>query len=115
MTEGVINLWVPMTDPYDLALIAKLGEEAAELAKACSRATMQGLDGTTVEQEGRSNGLEILREYTDCRAVMQLIGERQVIPEIETHGSVLEDRHWAKVKGFRRWMVLLSEALSTSR
>lgn len=101
-----------MTDPHALALISKLGEEAAELAKACSRATAQGLDGTSPAQEGRTNGLEIMREFNDCRAVMQVIGERSTVAEVDTHGRELEARFWGKAKGFRKWMALIDEHLA---
>lgn len=39
------SLWIPMTDPVDLAHIGKLGEEAAELSKICHRISIQGIAG----------------------------------------------------------------------
>lgn len=36
--------WQPITDKHDLAVLGKLGEEAAELCSAISRCIIQGLD-----------------------------------------------------------------------
>lgn len=38
------SMWVPMTDPYELGLMTKLGEEGGELCSAVSRCMAQGID-----------------------------------------------------------------------
>lgn len=65
------SLWIPMTDPIDLAHIGKLGEEAAELARICARITIQGIDG--IDPETRlTNRIHLQNEIADVYAMAGL-------------------------------------------
>lgn len=100
-----ITAWIPMRDPKTLALIGKLGEEATELAKACFRASIQGLDGIDPDN-GHTNAENIAREYMDIKAVMDTMDDRSVMP-YPSDMPGLKSRHGDKVKGFHYWMALI--------
>jgi hypothetical protein len=106
--EGIITAWVPMSDPAQIALFSKLGEEAAELAKACSRAVMQGLDGTSPGQEGRTNAEEIFREHYDIQAALRVIRDEGWLPELFGFRG-MQERYHSKIRGFRHWLTLIRQ------
>lgn len=69
------SMWVPMTNPVDLAHIGKLGEEASELAAVCARITIQGIDGVD-PGTGKTNLQALMDEIADVRAMSELAMEK---------------------------------------
>lgn len=65
------SLWVPMSDPIDLAHLGKLGEEAAELARICSRIIIQGIEGTSPDDD-KTNKHALEDEIADVFAMAGL-------------------------------------------
>lgn len=67
----VASDWQPITNKHDLAVLGKLGEEAAELASAISRCIIQGLsecEPTT----GKVNRVWLEEEVADVFALAAL-------------------------------------------
>lgn len=62
-----MNKWIPESDPMVLRRVGKTGEECAELAKVCSRITIQGLDGVD-PTTGESNRTALAKEVADVVA-----------------------------------------------
>ncbi|MBL8387003.1 MAG: hypothetical protein JNK17_02080 [Hydrogenophaga sp.] len=62
-----MNKWIPESDPMVLRRVGKTGEECAELAKVCSRITIQGLDGVD-PATGESNRRALAKEIADVVA-----------------------------------------------
>jgi len=67
--------WQPENNKLHLAVLGKLGEEAAELAKAIFRCIIQGVDGTH-PVTGKHNLDELRDEIADVRAGIELAIER---------------------------------------
>lgn len=102
----MINPWQPHKDPHDLALLAKLAEEATELAKACTRAIMQGLDGIDPDND-LSNVENIEREYVDIVSVYQTMVDRNLVAGYNNMDPSL--RQLSKMAGFHQWMALIKK------
>lgn len=69
------NPWHPMSDPVDLKVMGKLGEEVAELGSAICRCIIQGVD----EKEpvtGKVNRLWLTEEIADAIANIDLVVDR---------------------------------------
>lgn len=64
--------WIPESDPMVLRRVGKTGEECAELAKVCSRITIQGLDGVD-PATGESNRQALAKEVADVMAQCEVI------------------------------------------
>lgn len=94
--------WIPMTNPIEIAMIGKLGEEANELGKACARAIIQGLDGIDPDS-GVVNRDAIRKEQADVVA-----GEIVCKPLL---GEINRERVEMKVKHLQGWHELLREKL----
>lgn len=62
-----MSKWIPESDPMVLRRVGKTGEECAELAKVCSRITIQGLDGVD-PASGVSNREALAKEVADVVA-----------------------------------------------
>ena len=74
-TDGPSD-WQPITNKHNLAVLGKLGEEAAELGSALFRCTIQGLD----EAEpitGKVNRRWLEEEIADVEAMI-LIAKRHL-------------------------------------
>jgi len=74
--------WQTERDPVTVAVIGKLGEEAAELSTICHRATIQGIIGLD-PKTGKPNEDAIFEEMADARAMSILAEEhfnRQIDP-----------------------------------
>jgi NTP pyrophosphatase (non-canonical NTP hydrolase) len=63
--------WRAEADPATLAVVGKLGEEAAELASRCCRAVIQGVGGVDPD-DGRPNHLHLQDEIADVFALIEL-------------------------------------------
>jgi NTP pyrophosphatase (non-canonical NTP hydrolase) len=72
-----MSKWIPESDPMVLRRVGKTGEECAELAKVCSRITIQGLDGVD-PATGDSNRRALAKEVADvlaqCEVTIQALG-----------------------------------------
>lgn len=72
-----LTKWIPESDPMVLRRVGKTGEECAELAKVCSRITIQGLDGVD-PATGVSNREALAKEVADvmaqCETTIQALG-----------------------------------------
>ncbi|MCB2071195.1 MAG: hypothetical protein KDF67_17050 [Ottowia sp.] len=72
-----VTKWIPESDPMVLRRVGKTGEECAELAKVCSRITIQGLDGVD-PVTGISNREALAKEIADviaqCDVTVQALG-----------------------------------------
>lgn len=91
------SAWEPITDPYQLALLGKLGEELTECATAIFRCIIQGLD----EKEpttGKVNREWLSDELADIGAMMEHIIER-----LELNRSHLAARSYRKFQYKTPW------------
>lgn len=99
--EGVISPWIPERDPYVLAKIGKLGEEATELAKICFRIMIQGIAQSDPETK-RPNTEELSREIADVLACITIVYDAG-------YAGTDNYRRDAKIKGFKKWHKLIDE------
>ncbi len=80
-----LSKWIPESDPMVLRRAGKTGEECAELAKVCSRITIQGLDGVdpaTGESNRRALAKEIADVVAQCLVTIEAFGlPREFIDE----------------------------------
>ena len=72
---GPAEPWIPMTDPVEIAVVGKLGEEANELGKICSRSLIQGIDGVD-PSSGKINRVALANEIADVFANAQMAMRR---------------------------------------
>jgi hypothetical protein len=81
----MLSKWIPETDPMVLRRVGKTGEECAELAKVCSRITIQGLNGvdpTTGESNRHALTKEIADVVAQCLVTIKTFGlPREFIDE----------------------------------
>lgn len=72
-----LSKWIPESDPMVLRRVGKTGEECAELAKVCSRITIQGLDGVD-PATGDANRAALAKEIGDvlaqCKVTINALG-----------------------------------------
>lgn len=94
-----ITLWKPEPNTINHQALGKLAEEAAELAKTCIRALIQGLDETN-PATGRSNREEIADEIADVTAAT-------IFVDNVTGIGYDTNRTRAKLDGFKEWTALL--------
>ncbi|MBB4103046.1 hypothetical protein [Allorhizobium borbori] len=94
-----ITLWKPEPNTITHQALGKLAEEAAELAKTCIRALIQGLDETN-PATGKTNREEIADEIADVTAATIFVYDVTGI-DYDTN------RARAKLEGFREWTALL--------
>lgn len=100
------SLWIPMTDPIDLAHIGKLGEEAAELASICHRIVIQGIDG--IDPDNHKFNLDALKdEIADVYAMAGLC-----IARFKLNVDAIQLRERRKKTMKRTWFELLRKALA---
>lgn len=69
------NPWHPISDPFDLKHLGKLGEEANELGAAVSRCIIQGVDEAE-PVTGKINREWLEDEIADVRANSDLVIKR---------------------------------------
>ena len=67
--------WIPMTNPGDIAVINKMGEETGELIGIKCRCLIQGIDGAHPET-GKLNKIALEDEIADVMAGCQMVIER---------------------------------------
>lgn len=94
-----ISAWMPEREPVRLAMLAKIIEEATELAGRASRCIAQGLEGVD-PVSGRTNFEELGREAADVTACIETAQAYFGI-------QVDADRVGMKVEGYRRWRDLI--------
>lgn len=99
------SLWIPMSDPIDLAHIGKLSEEAAELARICARIIIQGLHSSD-PISGKHNIDELQNEIADVYAMAGLCIARF---KLNVDQIELRERHKKMMK--RTWHDMLRKAL----
>jgi phosphoribosyl-ATP pyrophosphohydrolase len=68
------NPWHPMKMPRDLKTVGKLGEEAGELAAACCRCVIQGIDECE-PVTGKLNRDWLAEEIADVLVNARLVAE----------------------------------------
>lgn len=96
-----VSLWIPMTNPGDVALIGKLGEELGECISAKDRCLIQGLDGAEPET-GKVNKVWLEDEIADVLALTFLAKKRFKLDTFR-----IRDRMLAKVKYKEAWLAEL--------
>jgi NTP pyrophosphatase (non-canonical NTP hydrolase) len=98
-----LNKWIPESDPAVLRRVGKTGEECAELAKVCSRITIQGLDGVD-PATGDSNRRALAKEVADvlaqCEVTIQALGLSR---------EFIEARAEIKVQQMAEWEAMFSQ------
>jgi len=102
--EGTISPWMPITDPIQLAVLGKLGEECCELGARLFRTVIQGLDEKDPGSK-RLNREEIAREIADVEACIQTI-------KMELRIDYDDDRVNGKRRGFLRWFQMIRDRLA---
>lgn len=103
LSEGKISDWMPITDPIQLAVIGKLGEEVCELGARLFRTVIQGLDGKDPDSE-RTNRAEISREIADVIACLQTV-------QRELDIGYDDARVTGKRNGYQRWLGMIRAIL----
>ena len=96
-------MWIPESDPVVLRRVGKTGEECAELAKVCSRITIQGLHGVDPES-GLTNIEALAREVADVLAQCEVTIEALALPR-----NFIERRATRKRELMAEWERLLQE------
>lgn len=102
------SLWIPMSDPVDLAHIGKLGEEASELARICARITIQGINGLDPD----SNKLNVQALEDEIADVYAMAG--LCIGRFKLNVDHIELRERRKKMMKRTWHDMLRKALGVS-
>jgi hypothetical protein len=92
-----MSKWIPESDPMVLRRVGKTGEECAELAKVCSRITIQGLDGVD-PATGDSNRRALAKEVADvlaqCEVTIQALGLPREFIEARVDIKVQQMAEW---------------------
>lgn len=96
------SLWIPTSNPIDLAHIGKLGEEAAELARICHRIIIQGVDGVDPGNQ-LTNRIELQNEIADVYAMAGLC-----IARFKLNVDQIELRERRKRAMKRAWFSMLT-------
>lgn len=105
MAEGHITLWMPEPDPLTLAIVGKLGEEAAELTARCHRCNIQGLHAIDPDTQ-RENFIELQREIADVYACIQWVDQSLCMNMINDNEAYVE-RVARKFNGYLSWQNLI--------
>lgn len=96
--------WQPITDPIQIAVLGKLGEELNELGAAVSRALIQGVDGIDPDTD-RANRRLIADEIADVEAMILHTRMLLEVPNYQTAGR--RDR---KFEFIRKWLLTFDTA-----
>lgn len=89
--------WIPEQDQALLALLGKLGEEAAELSARCCRAVISGADYCDPDT-GRTNLAHIADEVADVQSLVAALFMRGHID-----GEYVHDRQLKKMQFQGTW------------
>ncbi len=92
-----MSKWIPESDPMVLRRVGKTGEECAELAKICSRITIQGLDGVdpaTGESNREALAKEIADVWAQCQVTIAAFGLDTVAIMKRTHEKRDQMAEW---------------------
>ncbi|MBU6246491.1 MAG: hypothetical protein KGN77_01945 [Xanthomonadaceae bacterium] len=87
--------WQPIGDKHDLAVLGKLGEEAAELAGICFRCIIQGLDEAE-PRTGKVNRVALTEEIADVTAMIDAAVQRLRLSEVEISRRVVRKSIYKK-------------------
>lgn len=93
--------WRAEPNPASLAVVGKLGEEAAELASRCCRAVIQGVDALDPDS-GRTNKDHLQDEIADVLALIKLARD-----QLRLDWPTINRRMDAKVYFKRPWIEAL--------
>ena len=99
------SLWIPMSEPINMAHIGKLGEEASELARICCRIMIQGIDAIDPDSK-IANRWSLQDEIADVYAMAGLC-----IARFKLNVDVIEVRERRKKAMKRTWFDMLAHAL----
>lgn len=92
-----MNPWHPITDPLQLKLLGKLGEESGELTSAVLRCIIQGMN----EKEpttGKVNKKWLEQEIGDVLAGIEMVSAHYDLD----HEFILERKHF-KMQLLKQW------------
>ena len=92
-----ITKWVSESDPLILRRVGKAGEELAELAKVCSRITIQGFAGID-PKTGISNRQSLEEEIADVMAQCECM-----IKTLELDAAAISARTISKIVLMDKW------------
>lgn len=95
---GVPSEWMPVSNPHDLALLGKLGEEAGELVSAVCRCIIQGIDEKE-PKTGKVNRQWLQEEIADVEALLDL-----VVSRLNLSSKEIYDRSQLKIKYKTKWL-----------
>ena len=98
-----LTKWIPESSPMVLRRVGKTGEECAELAKVCSRITIQGLDGVD-PATGESNRRALAKEVADVMAQCQVTIDALGLPR-----EFIEERVSIKEAQMAEWEAMFSQ------
>lgn len=99
-----MSKWIPESDPMVLRRVGKTGEECAELAKVCSRITIQGLDGVD-PANGESNRRALAKEVADVMAQCLV-----TIDALDLPMAFIEERADIKRQQMAEWEAMFAPA-----
>lgn len=104
--EQTVSPWMPITDPLDLAILGKLGEECNELAGRLFRTIIQGTNEPD-PKSGLYNLAEIKMEIADVKASIQIFEEH-----FKAHRGVkMLQREQSKYHGLKRWHQMIRDMI----
>jgi len=101
--DMALSKWIPESDPMVLRRVGKTGEECAELAKVCSRITIQGLDGVD-PATGETNRQALTKEVADVMAQCLVTMEALGLDSFAIHSRKLD-----KVAQMAEWEAMFSQ------
>jgi NTP pyrophosphatase (non-canonical NTP hydrolase) len=102
------SIWIPLSDPGDLAAFGKLQEELGELVSIIGRIQCQGLEGIDPDT-GKSNRKALEDELADVKAMCFL-----VINRFNLDFTHIITRREAKIDYTRVWLDTLDKLKGNS-
>lgn len=107
-TVPVLSPWIPISDPYDLAVIGKTLEEMGETVSALGRCIVQG-PNEAHPVTGKINSVWLEDELADVAASTYVMIDR-----LKLRRDRMNDRKAAKIDHLTRWHGLIGETLKTN-
>lgn len=104
-----ISDWIPISNPLELALLGKLGEEACELGAALFRCVIQGIDEAQ-PVSGKVNRAWVEEEIADVMALTTL-----VIQRLNLDTSSIIQRRRKKIGYKEPWFDFLTELVENNK
>ena len=95
------NPWHPETDAQRLKVLGKLGEEAGELATACCRCVIQGID------EAEPVTGKVNREWLEDEIADVLANIKHALNYFDLDWARIEKRRDRKLGHISRWREML--------